>query len=176
MAKAVIPSKRMMDGREITVSDEDVAGHVSSVYRPGPAPRFQPEIAPDQKATLDRMIQMLAKVTAAQAAKLTYETIPMQERLKAEAEAGHEILDVPLVFDDRRERVARLAHRSPRATAEARAKFKRAELARVSDLQALAITRFTHEEARIGQAIGLSLDSSEPPFPVALEGGSDANH
>lgn len=141
IAKAVVPSTNLMKGREIVVSQEIVAGHPSSVYRVGPAPRFQPEFAPDQKATLDRIIQMLANVTAVEAAHLTYETVPMQERLKAEAEAGHEILDVPLVFDDRRERVARLAHRSPRATVEARAEFKRSELARVSDLQALAISR-----------------------------------
>jgi hypothetical protein len=141
MAKAIIPSRNLMNGREITVSEESVGGHSSSVYRVGPAPRFAPEVAPDQRATLDRVIRMLATVTAAQASQLTYETLPMQERLKAEAEVGREILDVPLVFDDSRERVARLAHRSPTATAEARTAFKRSELARVSDLQGLAVSR-----------------------------------
>jgi hypothetical protein len=141
MAKAVIPSRNMMNGREITVSEEEVGGHSSFVYRVGPAPRFAAEVAPDQMATLDRIIRMLASVTAAEAAQLTYETLPMQERLKAEAEAGREILDVPLVFDDSRERVTRLAHRSPTATAEARTAFKRSELARVRDIQGVAISR-----------------------------------
>ena len=39
--------------------------------------------------------------------------------------------------------------------------------------QAVASGQLTRE-ANIGQAIGLSLDSSKPPFPT--EGSSDANH
>jgi hypothetical protein len=40
--------------------------------------------------------------------------------------------------------------------------------------QAVASGQLTRQEANIGQAIGLSLDSSKPPFPA--EGSSDVNH
>jgi hypothetical protein len=141
VAKTVLPSTTLMRGHEISVTEEHVSGHPSSVYRLGPSPRFSPNLSADEKATLDRVISLVKSLSATDAAKLTYQTTPMLARLQVEEAAGREILDEPLVFERRPREVARLAARTPRASLERRRAFKRAELARIEDLNAAAVAR-----------------------------------
>jgi hypothetical protein len=141
IAKAVPVQTRAMKDREVVVTEEPVFGHTSTVYRPGPSPRFTPDLPAPEQASIDRVLLLVKSLNAAEAAKLAYETTPMLARLQVEAKAGHALWDVPLVFDRSPEAVARVSVRQPKATAERRRTFKRAERARVDDLVKASIAQ-----------------------------------
>ena len=131
-----------MRDHEVTVSERKVpGGHTSIVYRPGPSPRFQPDLEHEERETLDRIIELTRDLTAADAAKLTYQTTPMLARLKVEEAEGRELWDETLVFARSLRETARVSRRTPRASADRRREFKQAELARVADLNEAAVAR-----------------------------------
>lgn len=141
VAKAVLPSTRMMIGQEITVTKDTVGDYTSDVYRPGPQPRFRPQLAMTEREVLDEIIELTRNLSATDAAHLTYQTTPMLARLEVERREGREMMDEPLVFDRTDAETARVARRVPTASAESRREFKRAELSRVSDLVEAAVAR-----------------------------------
>ncbi len=134
VAKSVLPSTRMMAGQEISVSKALVGDYTSDVYRPGPRPRFHPQLAASEQAVLDQIIELTRSISATDAARLTYETTPMLARLEIERREGHELLDEPLSFDRSDAETARVSRRQPTASESVRRAFKQAELARVADL------------------------------------------
>ena len=139
MAKSIVPSTRLMSGHEITVTHEAVGPYESDVYRPGPAPRFEPRLADDERASLDRAIELGRALTGARLARLSYNTTPMLVHLKREAEEAREIWDATLSFDNHPGHIAEGIGRPPEADQQARLAFKRAELDRVEDLQQAAL-------------------------------------
>jgi len=141
VAKSVLPSTRMMAGQEISVSKAHVGDYTSDVYRPGPQPRFRPQLTTSERAVLDQIIELTRSITATDAARITYETTPMLARLEIERREGHELLDEPLSFDRTDAETARVSRRNPTASESARSTFKQAELARVADLVEASVTR-----------------------------------
>jgi hypothetical protein len=143
VAKSVLPSTRMMAGQEITVSKALVGDYTSDVYRPGPHPRFHPQMAASERAVLDQIIELTRSISATDAARLTYETTPMLARLEIERREGHELLDEPLSFDRSDAETARVSRRQPKASESVRRAFKQAELARVADLVEASVAHST---------------------------------
>ncbi len=141
VAKAVLPSTRMMAGQEITVTRDAVGDYTSDVYRPGPRPRFRPHLTSTEREVLDQVIELTRHLSANDAARMTYETTPMLARLEVERREGRQMMDEPLAFDRTDAETARVSRRVPTASAESRHAFKRAELARVSDLVEAAVAR-----------------------------------
>ena len=141
MAKALVPSTQIMDGHEIDVATEPVGSYDARVYRPGPAPRFRPNLAPEEKATLDRILGLIRPLSTKDAITLAYNTAPMRFLQRIEDETGQIQLDREIPFDLDDATVADVA--SPRSTADpgAVASFKRRERARVRDLQEAAVSR-----------------------------------
>src|SRR5450759_1342586 len=98
MAKALLPSAQVMDGHEIEVSNEPVGPYDARVYRPGPAPRFRPNLAPEEKATLDRILALVGQLTTKDAIALACNTAPMRLLQRIEGETGQIQLDVEIPF------------------------------------------------------------------------------
>lgn len=141
VAKSVLPSTRMMDGQEISVSKALVGEYTSDVYRPGPQPRFHPQLTTSERVVLDQIIELTRSISATDAARITYETTPMLARLEIERRQGHELLNEPLSFDRTAAETARVSRRHPTASENARRAFKQAELARVADLVEASVAR-----------------------------------
>jgi hypothetical protein len=135
MAKALLPSTTLMDGHEVTVSREAVGRYEAKVYRPGPAPRFRPALASEERATLDRIIAVTRRLSATDAIRLAYNTGPMRLLLQLEAESGSLMLDVEIPFEIDLGTLADVASPSKPGDAQARAIFKRRELDRIRDLR-----------------------------------------
>jgi hypothetical protein len=87
------------DGGEITVTKDAVGDYTSDVYRPGPRPRFRPQLTSTEREILDEIIELTRHLSATDAARLTYQTTPMLARLEAERREGREMMDEPLAFD-----------------------------------------------------------------------------
>ena len=140
IAKSVLPSTRMMDGHELSVTQERIASYDSRVYRPGPAPRFDPRLGETERAVLDRIIDLTRDLTAGEAIDLAYGTAPMRVVLRDEADAGGDLMlhrVLPFRLDERT--IATAAGRRPQRSAEERADFKRRELERIDDLREAAL-------------------------------------
>lgn len=134
MAKALVPSTVAMDGHEIVVSIEAAGPYGTRVYRPGPAPRFHPDLATEERATLDAIIALTRELTASETIQLVYNTSPMRALLHLE-EGREPMLDVEIPFDLDDEFVREATSpASSRKTREQIAAFKRRELQRVADL------------------------------------------
>jgi hypothetical protein len=133
MATALVPSTVAMDGHEIVVSFEAAGPYGSRVYRPGPAPRFHPDLAAEERGTLDPIIALTRELTATEAIQLAYNTSPMRALLRLE-EGREPMLDaeIPFDLDDQVVREAAGPTSSPK-TPEQIASFKRRELQRVAD-------------------------------------------
>jgi hypothetical protein len=143
MAKALLPSTQVMDGHEIEVSNEPVGPYDARVYRPGPAPRFRPNLAPEEKATLDRILALVRQLTTKDAIALAYNTAPMRLLQRIEGETGQIQLDVEIPFELDEATIADVASPEPAADVAAVVAFKRRERERVRDLQEAAISRAT---------------------------------
>jgi hypothetical protein len=133
MAKALVPSTRVMDGHEISVSTEPAGPYETRIYRPGPAPRFRPALATEERETLDEIVALARDLTAAEAIQLAYNTSPMRALLRLE-EGREPMLDVEIPFDlddavVREVTVPTHSNVSP----EQAAAFKRSEFARASE-------------------------------------------
>ena len=141
MAKALLPSTQVMDGHEIEVSNEPVGPYDARVYRPGPAPRFRPNLAPEEKATLDRILALVWQLTTKDAIALAYNTAPMRLLQRIEGETGQIQLDVEIPFELDEATIADVASPEPAADVAAVVAFKRRERERVRDLQEAAVAR-----------------------------------
>ncbi len=141
MAKALLPSTQVMDGHEIEVSNEPVGPYDARVYRPGPAPRFRPNLAPEEKATLDRILALIGQLTTKDAIALAYNTAPMRLLQRIEGETGQIQLDVEIPFELDEATIADVASPEPAADVAAVVAFKRRERERVRDLQEAAVAR-----------------------------------
>jgi hypothetical protein len=134
MAKALVPSADLMDGYEITVSAEMAGPYGHRVFRPGPGPRFRPNLAAEERLALDAILALTKALTANETIKLAYNTSPMRTLLRLE-EGREPMIDVEIPFDlnDDVVREAATPVVAEKSAAEVAA-FKRRELARVSDL------------------------------------------
>lgn len=141
MAKALIPSTQVMDGHEIEVTTEPVGRNDARVYRPGPGPRFRPNLAAEEREALDRIISLVRPLSTSDVISLAYNTAPMRFLQRIEAEAGQLQLDVEIPFDLDDRAVADAATPEPTAPIDRIVAFKRAERARARDLQEAALAR-----------------------------------
>lgn len=141
MAKALVPSTQVMDGHEIEVTTEPVGRYDARVYRPGPAPRFRPGLAAEERQALDRIIGLVRPLSTGDAINLAYNTAPMRFLQRLEAESGQARLDVEILFELDNATVADAA--TPRTFPDPAelAAFKRRERGRVRDLQEAALAR-----------------------------------
>jgi hypothetical protein len=141
MAKALLPSRDLMEGHEIEVRAEDWGDYEAQVYRPGPDPRFRPDLAAEERATLDKILELTRHIGTTQAINLAYNTIPMRVMQSLEQAAGGGILlnaDIP--FDVDADIVVDVSGEHPRVSSEERGQFKERELARIADLQETALS------------------------------------
>ncbi len=143
MAKALVPSTQVMDGHEIDVATEPVGSYDATVYRPGAAPRFRPNLAPEEKAALDRILVLVGPLSTKDAIALAYNTAPMRLLQRMEAETGQVQLNVDIPFDLDDATIADVATPAPVADSATVLEFKRRERDRVRDLQEAAISRAT---------------------------------
>ena len=132
MAKALVPSTLLMDGYEISVTIESAGPYGTRIFRPGPAPRFRPALATEERLALDGIITLTRQLTAAEIVQLAYNTSPMRALLRLE-QGREPLLDVEIPFDldDDLVRAGTLTEHEPHP---GRAAFKRRDLARVTDL------------------------------------------
>jgi len=141
MAKALLPSTQVMDGHEIEVSNEPVGPYDARVYRPGPAPRFRPNLAPEEKATLDRILALVGQLTTKDAIALACNTAPMRLLQRIEGETGQIQLDVEIPFELDEVTIADVASPEPAADVAAVVAFKRRERGRIRDLEEAVLAR-----------------------------------
>jgi hypothetical protein len=141
MAKALVPSTQVMDGHEIEVSTEPVGPHDARVYRPGPAPRFRPNLAPEEKAALDRILALVGPLSTKEAIALAYNTAPMRLLQRIEAETGQVQLNVDIPFELDDATIADVATPELLPDPAELAAFKRRERGRIRDLQEAALAR-----------------------------------
>jgi hypothetical protein len=140
MAKALVPSTVVMDGHEVAVSIETTGPYETRVFRRGPAPRFRPALAFEERATLDAIIALTRGLTATETIQLAYNTSPMRALLRLE-EGREPMLDVEIPFDLDDDLVRESASpTAPRKTPEQIASFKRRELRRAADLVDAAVS------------------------------------
>ena len=141
MAKALLPSERAMDQHEIAVSIENTGPYESRVFRPGPRPRFRPDLSREERDVLDRVVGLTRDLTARESIRLAYNTAPMRLLLRLEEEAGQILLDRELTFELSDELLADIATSPSVADPAERAAFKGRELARIADLQSAVLSR-----------------------------------
>jgi hypothetical protein len=141
MVKALVPSTQLMDGHEVEVSTEPMGPYDAHVYRPGPAPRFRPNLASEEKGALDRILALVGPLTTKDAIALAYNTAPMRLLPRIEGETGQIQLDVEIPFELDEATIADVASPEPAADVAAVVAFKRRERERVRDLQEAAVAR-----------------------------------
>jgi hypothetical protein len=141
MVKALVPSTQLMDGHEVEVSTEPMGPYDAHVYRPGPAPRFRPNLASEEKGALDRILALVGPLTTKDAIALAYNTAPMRLLQRIEGETGQIQLDVEIPFELDEATIADVASPEPAADVAAVVAFKRRERERVRDLQEAAVAR-----------------------------------
>jgi hypothetical protein len=135
MAKAVLPSTALMDGHEISVLSEQTGPYDSRIYRPGPLPRFRPDLTREERDSLDRIIELARSLTAKEAIDLAYATGPMRFIQMLERRNGRQLLNVELTFEIDEAQLAAAATIEATASDAERAAFKGLEFDRVRDLQ-----------------------------------------
>jgi len=141
MAKALLPSTEVMDGHEIAVSHEVAGPYETRVYRLGPSPRFQPNLTSEERFALDRVLAITKGLTASDAIRLAYNTAPMLVIQKIEQTMGRIMLDAEIPFELDPDVIADAAPGAIEPQVPGRSEFKRAELARVRDLQERALAQ-----------------------------------
>lgn len=136
MAKALVPSRNLMDGHEIDVRNEPRGEYEAVVYRPGPKPRFNPDLATEERQTLDRIMALMKPMSTNEAIALAYNTGPMKLIQSFEkARGGATLLDAEISFDIDTATLADVVGKEPKLSPEKRAAFKRRQFARIEDLQ-----------------------------------------
>lgn len=143
MAKALVPSRNLMDGHELDVQIEQRGEHEAVVYRPGPKPRFNPALASEERATLDRIIGLMRPMTTKDSISLAYNTGPMKLIQSMERAGGALMLDADIAFDIDTQMLAGVVGSEPSLNAESRARFKRRQVGRIEDLQQAAFDSAT---------------------------------
>lgn len=138
MAKALAPSRNLMDGHELDVQTEQRGEYEATVYRPGPKPRFNPALASEERATLDRIIGLMRTMSTKDAIALAYNTGPMKLIQSMERAGGTLMLDSDIAFDIDTAMLAGVVGSEPSLSPERRALFKRRQLGRIEDLQQAA--------------------------------------
>jgi hypothetical protein len=134
MAKALVPSTLAMDGHEIAVSIETAGPYGTRIYRPGPAPRFRPNLASEERSALDAILALTRQLTATETIQLAYNTAPMRTLLRLE-EGREPMLDVEIPFDVDDDLVREAVEPiTPQRAREEIAAFKRLERERIADL------------------------------------------
>ena len=111
MTKAMLPSLNDMRGYE--VQDETKAtmkGYSLHLIERGPAPRFKPNLAPEETEALDTILRLTRRLTDDEVINLAYATTPMRYVEERERETGEKLIDLPLDFLG-----GRMSHRCPRA-------------------------------------------------------------
>jgi len=140
MAKALVPSRNLMDGHELDVQTEPRGDYEAVVYRPGANPRFNPSLAPEERVTLDRVMELTRPMSTTDTIALAYNTGPMKlVQAFEKARGGAPILDAEITFDIDVATLADVVGREPDASPEQRSAFKRRELARTNDLLRAAL-------------------------------------
>ena len=135
MAKAVMPSTRAMDGHEVRVSSEQRGPYESRIYRPGPSPRFRPDLTREERESLDQVIALVRDLTVRQAIDLACATGPMRFIQMLERQRGAKLMDIELPFELDDAQVAEAATIEPTAGADERRAFKDREFGRIRDLE-----------------------------------------
>lgn len=132
-------SRRELHGFEVEVSDETQGNREANVFRTGSAPRFEPDLTPDEKRDLDRILEIARNLNAEEMISLAYNTTPMRFLLAREQGTPRYRVNVPfdLDFEVRANNVGQV----PSASAAERAQFKLGELARIADLQEAVVGR-----------------------------------
>lgn len=138
MAKALVPSRSLMEGHELDVQTEQRGAYEAVVYRPGPKPRFNPALASEERATLDRIIGLMRPMTTKDAIALAYNTGPMKLIQSMERAGGALMLDADIAFDIDTEMLAGVVGSEPSLPPETRAQFRRRQVGRIEDLQQAA--------------------------------------
>jgi len=132
MTKAMLPSLNDMRGHE--VQDETkptMKGYALHLIEKGPAPRFAPDLAPEEAETIDVILRLTKRLSDDEVKALAYSTTPMRYVEEREHEAGKKLIDLPLDFGSMAE-PSRLQDKGPTPDLEARA------VAQARDLEALA--------------------------------------
>jgi hypothetical protein len=135
MAKALLPSTREMDGHELAVTVEPNGSYEARIYRPGPDPRFSPDLSEEECDVVDQIIAVTRHLSAGDAIRVAYNTAPMRFIQSMERVQGNLLLDVELPFDLADDVIAAVSGSEEAASPEARAAFKKSEWARIADLQ-----------------------------------------
>jgi hypothetical protein len=136
MAKALVPSRNLLDGHELDVRTEQRGAYEAVVYRPGPKPRFNPALAAEERSTLDRIIGLMRPMSTTDAIAVAYNTGPMKLIQSMErANGGSLMLDTEISFDIDTSMLADVVGREPTLSPEKRALFKRRQVGRTEDLQ-----------------------------------------
>lgn len=139
LAKRLVPARDEMTGHELAVADEKQGDWTAHVYRPGPSPRFEPALAPDEQEDLERVIELARPLNAEQMVKLAYNTTPM--RFLLSKEKGKPRYNVRIPFELDFNVIAIGTGEQPTAEVGERRRFKAAELARIADLQEAMLAR-----------------------------------
>jgi hypothetical protein len=139
LAKRLVHARDDMAGFEIRVSGEAQGDRQAQVYRPGPSPRFEPDLAPEEQRDLDRIIELTRAMNADQIIRFAYGTTPM--RFLLATERGEPRYNVGIPFDLDLSVVARVAGEEPSADTDDRRDFKLRELARIADIQEATLAR-----------------------------------
>lgn len=130
-------SRDDLNGHEIAVSYEVQGEHEAQVYRPGPAPRFEPALAAEGERNLNRILHIAEPLSTSQMIDLAYSTTPMRFLISKEKERGGKPrYRIPIQFElDFNVVASSSAEREHQATPADRGAFKLRELARIADLQ-----------------------------------------
>lgn len=140
MAKALLPSRGLMEGHELTVTAEEWGDREAHVYRPGPSPRFRPGLSAEEKDTIDRILDITRELAVDDVVTLAYSTAPMRFIQTIERAQGAVLIGVDVPFDLEPAALVAATTDEAATTPEERAAFKRGELQRVRDLQEGALT------------------------------------
>ena len=135
MAKALVPSRALMEGHELTVTDEIWGNREAHVYRPGPAARFRPALSTEEKATLDGILHLTSGLSVDEVVSLAYNTAPMRFLQLLERAQGTVLIGMDIPFELDPDALMSAATEEAAMPAGRRAAFKLRELRRVEDLQ-----------------------------------------
>jgi hypothetical protein len=139
LAKRLVHARDGMMGQEISVSGEIQGDRQAQVYRPGPSPRFDPDLGPEERRDLDRIIELARPLNADQMIRLAYNTTPM--RFLLSKERGKPRYNVSIPFELDLGVVAAGSAETAAGDAEERRAFKLRELERIADIQEATLAR-----------------------------------
>src|SRR5213593_1363720 len=100
MTKALLPALRDMGGHELVDRHQPtLAGRTVKLVELGPAPRFSPDLSHEELESIEFILHMTRTLGDDQVRELAYATTPMQIIRERERQLGHELIDVPIDFD-----------------------------------------------------------------------------